>query len=281
MLKSGEAQRLDLTALRNITCCGAKLNFVELVHEIRAHYPHLAVCQSYGCTENGYIANLPPRDAAAGHLDSVGYLFPGIRAKIVDPSRPQRRLGPGERGELLIWSRSLFQGYKCCPGIDAEQVFANCHAGSYYRTGDQAHFDEAGRLYIHGRFKDTLVLMGDWKIMPAELEEVVDAHWLVESSAVVGLPDPALPACHKPRAFVKLVAKSAGLARLQSEAPNELELIRALQADDLEAVAAHIEGFVADRVAPAKRLSGGVRILDEFPRVGLLKKVDRKVLREL
>uniref|UniRef100_A0A6G1SF80 Luciferin 4-monooxygenase n=1 Tax=Aceria tosichella TaxID=561515 RepID=A0A6G1SF80_9ACAR len=284
MIKEGTAEsRFDLSSLKNIVCCGAKVTFVELANEIRAHYPNLVVSQGYGCTENGYIANLLKSEAQV-FIDSVGYLMPGIKAKIVDPDRLQRQLGPGERGELLLWSPSLFKGYRCHPEVDAEQVFKNCHdpEGVFYRTGDQAHFDHDGRLYVHGRFKDTLVLMGDWKIMPAELEEVVNEHPLVESSGVVGVPDPDLPGCHKPRAFVKLISKTDALkTTFAINDGDNAELVARLKADDLAFIAEHIREFVAERTAPAKHLTGGVRILDELPRVGLLNKIDRQKLREM
>lgn len=278
---------LDLTCLKNISCCGAKLDFVELANEIRARYPQLTINQSYGCTEIGYIAHLLKRDSSS-HIDSVGYLVPGVKAKIVDPSNLRKQLGPDERGELLVWSRSLFKGYRCHPEVDSEQVFRGCHdaEGLFYRTGDQAHFDSEGRLFIHGRFKDTLVLMGDWKIMPAELEAVVSEHPLVEISAVVGATDPETPGCHRPRAFVKLVSKDEAPALLEAarsggDAVEHALLLARWQAGDLAFVANHVQEFVAARVAPLKRLTGGVRILDKFPTNGLLRKIDRKVLREM
>jgi acyl-CoA synthetase (AMP-forming)/AMP-acid ligase II len=284
MIDEGTASRLDLSSIRNITCCGAKMLFANLVNEVQKHYPNILVKQSYGCTELGFIANLLDRDVK-GHIDSVGYLMPGIKAKLVDPGNGDRQVGPEKRGELLIWSRSLFSCYRCHPDVDADEIYRNCHdkSGLFYRTGDQAHLDRAGRLYVHGRYKETLVLTGDWKIMPAELEAVVNEHPLVELSAVVGIPDQDMLGCHKPRAFVKLISEDDARQLLSAGSPADStrELVARLVAKDFEFIAAHVQSFVADRTAPAKHLTAGVRILDEFPKVGMLEKIDRTALRRM
>lgn len=279
LVEENETNEWDLSSFKYITCCGAKLAFIELVNEVLKHYPHIRVTQAYGCTENGFIS-IVHKDETPEFLNSTGYIFPGLVVKVVDPNNNERALERNKRGELMIWSRSLFKGYRCHRDDDATKVFADCHddQGVFYKTGDQAHFDEAAHLYIHGRFKDTLVLMEDWKILPAELEEVVNEHPLVEQSVVVGVPDPNLPGCHAPKVFVKLYqAADAQLSQLTDGG----ELVARLNSNDLDFIAGHIYDFVASRTARPKHLTGGVRILDEFPRVGLLNKVDRKALRAM
>lgn len=268
----------ELTSLRYLACCGAKLAFIDLIEEIRSNeqFKNLNVVQCYGCTEIGFLTILRTKDSQEGQLFSVGHLLPGLVAKIVDPETGEL-CKVNERGELHAYSKSKFEEYMCHPSDDPLEMVARCHdQEGFYRTGDQVHFDEEGRFYVHGRYKDTLTLMEDWKILPAELEEIVNKHPLVELSAVIGIPDPDLPGCDAPKAFVQLISiDSVDFKRLK-----ETDLLRQkLIQQDREFISKDIYEFVAERTAKPKHLKGGVRILKEFPRVGLLQKVDRKALK--
>lgn len=276
LIDSGKTNRWDLSSFEYVACAGSKLVYTDLVAKIRDTYRSLRVVQCYGATEVGFISLLCPEESSS-HIRSVGYLFPGLIGKVVDPDSG-KLCGPLEKGELHLWSESKFKNYKCHPADDPAKLFEDCHdEQGFYRVGDQVYYDEEGRLYIQGRYKETLFLMQDWKILPAELEEVVDQHPLVEQSVVVGTPDKSLPGCHSPRAYVKLVAANSNkLAALKDD-----RLREALEKDCRQLIASDIYKFVAERTAEAKHLTGGVRILDDFPRVGLLGKIDRKTLRAL
>lgn len=266
----------DLSSLKFIACCGSKVAFADLVKEIQSHemFKHLIVSQCYGATEIGYMTTLQVRDTC-DKLHSVGNLMPGMLARVVDPESG-KPCGPHERGQLHIYCESKFEKYMCHKADDPQRMVANCHdERNFYLTGDQVHYDEQQRFYVHGRYKDTLVLMEEWKILPAELEELVDQHPLVQLSAVIGTPDPELPGCHAPKAFIKLISSnSPDFERLESE-----ELRGKLLSKDLEFIGRDIYNFVASRTAKPKHLRGGVKILDQFPTNGILKKIDRKALK--
>jgi len=59
--------------------------------------------------------------------------------------------------------------------------------------GDIGWFDEDGYLYLADRRTD-MILVGGSNVYPAEIEAAIDEHPLVQSSAVVGLPDEDLGA---------------------------------------------------------------------------------------
>lgn len=59
--------------------------------------------------------------------------------------------------------------------------------------GDIGWFDEDGYLYLADRRTD-MILVGGSNVYPAEIEAALDEHPLVQSSAVVGLPDEDLGA---------------------------------------------------------------------------------------
>ena len=50
------------------------------------------------------------------------------------------------------------------------------------------HVDEDGYLYLGDRRSD-MILCGGRNVFPAEVEAAIEAHPLVRSSAVIGLPD--------------------------------------------------------------------------------------------
>jgi len=54
--------------------------------------------------------------------------------------------------------------------------------------GDMGYLDNEGYLYLADRQSD-MVISGGANIYPAEVESALDAHALVRSSAVIGLPD--------------------------------------------------------------------------------------------
>lgn len=278
LIEADETNKWDLSSFQWMSCAGSKLAFKDLVGQVNQVHKQIRIGQCYGCTEIGFISMLNA-DQCREHLESVGHLMPGLTAKVVAPESG-KLCGPNERGELLIWAKSKFKSYRCHGSPEEAQALVNaCHdQEGFYRTGDQVHYDAEGLLYVHGRYKETLFLMEDWKILPAELEEVVDQHPLVERSAVVGVPDPELAGCDAPKAFVKLIAsESRAFANLADQEAGELK--RRLQAGDLEYIAADIFRFVAERTAKPKHLKAGVRILREFPTNGLLNKIDRKALK--
>ena len=92
-------------------------------------------------------------------------------------------LPPGEVGELFI--RPITG-----PGSTYRYVGAEAKSidGGWESLGDLGYFDEDGYLYLADRHTD-MILAGGANIYPAEVEAAIDAHPLVRSSAVIGIPD--------------------------------------------------------------------------------------------
>jgi len=70
-------------------------------------------------------------------------------------------------------------------------------------TGDLGTMDEQGFVYFKGRAKRMIISSG-YNIYPGQLENILDAHELVQMSCVIGMPDPYK--MQKVKAFVKLAA---------------------------------------------------------------------------
>ena len=90
----------------------------------------------------------------------------------------------GERGEIVVRSRSVFKGYL---GRD-EATAASKHDGWYF-SGDIGRFDEDGFMYFEGRNKEMIKCNG-YSVFPEEVEEFLARHGDVAAVAVIGVPDP-------------------------------------------------------------------------------------------
>jgi long-chain acyl-CoA synthetase len=146
------------------------------------HYIHNA----YGMTEtsSGVVAVPPgveaPVDKATGTL-SIGVPLPGVHAEIVDEL--DRRLAPGEQGELVLSGPQMVPAYWRNP----EATEATMPGGRLH-TGDGAIMDAEGWLYIVDRLKDQINVSG-YKVWPREVEDCLYEHPAVFEAAVVGAPD--------------------------------------------------------------------------------------------
>jgi acyl-CoA synthetase (AMP-forming)/AMP-acid ligase II len=87
-----------------------------------------------------------------------------------------------------------------------EETAAAFDDDGYFRTGDMGRVDEDGFLSITGRIKEMLIIGGE-NVFPREIEEVLDRHPAIKSSAVIGQPDPSRG--EVPLAFVELVEDEA------------------------------------------------------------------------
>ena len=138
----------------------------------------------------------------------------------------------------------VMRGYLDDPAATAATVDAD----GWLHTGDIGRADEDGYVVLVDRVKE-LIKCNGYQVAPAELEAVLVAHPAVAEAAVVGRPDEE--AGEVPKAFVALSG---------------------------EATAEEIMAFVAERVAPYKRLRA-CEIIDEIPK-SPSGKILRRVLNE-
>lgn len=87
------------------------------------------------------------------------------------------------RGEALVRSPSIMLGYWQRPDLDAEAF----HEG-WFRTGDIAELDEAGRLTLVGRIK-TEINRGGIKVQAEEVDLLLERHPDIAEACAFGLPD--------------------------------------------------------------------------------------------
>jgi crotonobetaine/carnitine-CoA ligase len=138
--------------------------------------------EAFGMTETGADLRVDETD----HDELVGSGCVGAPAT----HREARVIGPegqpvavGERGELQLRGAGMMDGYFGDPAATAAAF-----DGGWFRTGDLAHLDPAGRVFLDGRIKDMIRRSGE-NIAAREVEEVLATHPDVRLVAVIAVPD--------------------------------------------------------------------------------------------
>jgi fatty-acyl-CoA synthase len=184
--------RADLSSIRVMLNIGPP----DTLRQIQAAFPQAVQCQCTGLTEAG--GQLAYGDLDAGleqRVTTIGRPLPGVEMRIVDDEG--RDLPPGEPGELLVRSFTLFERYH----KDPEQTAQALDADGWLHTGDRFTRDAEGWVTFVGRIKEMLKVGGE-NVAPAEIEAVLATHPAVQLVQAVGVPDVRLD--EVPAVFVEL-----------------------------------------------------------------------------
>ncbi len=90
----------------------------------------------------------------------------------------------GQTGELITRGPYTITGYYQNPQADSLAFTAD----GFYRTGDLAHVDPQGNVFIDGRVNDAINRGGE-KFSPHEIEELALQHPAIRQAACVGMAD--------------------------------------------------------------------------------------------
>ncbi|MBO5101242.1 MAG: AMP-binding protein [Clostridia bacterium] len=115
--------------------------------------------------------------------ETVGYAFPHVRCKIVDPETGEE-VGPGVNGEFCAKGYNTMKGYYKMPMATKGTVDED----GWLHSGDLASRDENGNYRITGRLKD-MIIRGGENIYPKEIEEFIYTHPQTKDVQVIGVPD--------------------------------------------------------------------------------------------
>lgn len=192
----------DLSCLKGVFSGGDSLS-TELKKKFdRFLYDHNASVQireGYGTTETVTACCLtPPHMNKEG---SIGLPFPDTYIKIVEPGT-DKEVPYGTEGEILLSGPTMMKEYMNQPEETAETLRYHEDGLKWVYTGDLGVMDENGFVYFKGRAKRMIVSSG-YNIYPAQLENILDAHPLIQMSCVIGVPDAYK--MQKVKAFVQLV----------------------------------------------------------------------------
>ncbi len=181
------------------------------------------------------------------HKGSVGRPRAGYELKILDAEG--RECPPHVVGEVYWRPEGGAGSTYHYIGSAAKRI------GEWETPGDLGSVDEEGYLYLSDRRND-LIISGGSNIYPAEVEAAIEAHPLVRSSAVIGLPDEEWGA--RVHAIVQLVAGAeldeAGLLAFLSDQLTRYKLPKSVEFSSMplrdEAGKVRRAALRAARIAP-------------------------------
>jgi long-chain acyl-CoA synthetase len=161
----------------------------------------LPVTQALGIIEVG----LPfiNTDFAIDRPGAVGRVLPAYRLRLEDVG-----LGPGLR-EVLLGGKGFLDAY-----YQPWRTRAEIMPDGWFRTGDVGEQDADGCLFLRGRTKEIISVLG-MKFFPQEVEAVLAAHPGVAGACVLARPDPRLGEVP----WARVVPRDAG------NAPSEGQLL--------------------------------------------------------
>ena len=205
LLRLPGMEKADLSCLKGVFSGGDSLS-IELKKKLdKFLYDHKAVIQvreGYGTTETVTACCLTPSHMAKE--GSIGLPFPDTYIKIVEPDT-DKELPYGEEGEILLAGPTVMKEYMDHPEETARTLRTHADGLTWVYTGDLGKMDEQGFVYFKGRAKRMIVTSG-YNVYPAQIENILDSHELVQMSCVIGVPDPYK--MQKVKAFVKLVPEA-------------------------------------------------------------------------
>jgi long-subunit acyl-CoA synthetase (AMP-forming) len=161
----------------------------------------LNLMEGYAMTEDfAYSHASTPHFNAPG---CVGLPLPGVEVRI------------SEEGEVLLKSPGQMLGYYKQPELD-DQVFT---PDGFFHTGDKGERDANGLLKLTGRVKELFKTSKGKYIAPAPIENLLNAHPMVEQSLVSGVGQSAAYAMV---VLTEALRPRVGDAAVRSEVEREL-----------------------------------------------------------
>jgi acyl-CoA synthetase (AMP-forming)/AMP-acid ligase II len=176
-----ESEVTDLSPLSMVRSITAPLTPAQ-ARGFRAKFG-VGIMNCYGQTELGSeVVGWTPgdlREFGESKLGAVGRPHDNVEVRILDEDR--NSLGVDAIGEL--WVRSPF--------VSSAPEIADRLVDGFLQTGDLAHVDADGFLWLDGRMSD-LINRGGLKVLPQEIEDVLRQATGVADVCVAAVPDDRL-----------------------------------------------------------------------------------------
>uniref|UniRef100_A0A0B6ZD64 Luciferin 4-monooxygenase n=1 Tax=Arion vulgaris TaxID=1028688 RepID=A0A0B6ZD64_9EUPU len=243
MVKHPLVSKYDITSLRRVYSAAAPLGEGVTKEFLRRHTFGVTLAQGFGMTETSPATNVDTYGSACG---SIGTMLVNTLGKIVDVEN-NKQLGPGEMGEYCVKGPQVMKGYFNNQKATDEIIKPD----GWLHTGDIGYVTKDGFVYICDRMKELIKYKGS-QVPPAELEALLLEHHDIADVAVIGIPDDR--AGELPKAFV-------------------------VKKNDAKVTEQDIVNFVKEKMAPSKRLHGGVQFVKDIPR-NASGKIIRKTIKE-
>jgi long-chain acyl-CoA synthetase len=181
IVNAPDIARYDLTSINYVVSGSAPLPV-----EIMRRFEELTggvIIEGYGLTETAPVTHVNPVKGTR-KPGSIGIAVPSTDARIVDLDTGAREQPTKEPGELVVKGPQVMKGYWNMPGETAEAL-----RDGWLYTGDIAHIDDDGYVYIVDRKKD-MIIAGGFNIYPRDVDEVLYEHPKIADAVTIGIPDP-------------------------------------------------------------------------------------------
>jgi acyl-CoA synthetase (AMP-forming)/AMP-acid ligase II len=173
----------DLSSMRYLTQAGGAMTRAA-IQRMRQLVPSARFFVMYGQTEaTARLTYLPP-ERLDEKLGSIGKALAGVDIEVRGPQGEV--LPPGQTGELCARGPNIMLGY-----WRDEEATREAVVDGWLHTGDLAHTDEDGFLYIDGRVVE-MIKVGSFRVSPLEVEEVLATLPGIAEMAVASMPDELL-----------------------------------------------------------------------------------------
>ena len=173
----------DLSSINEISCSGGTAS-KPLLERISKEICS-AITTMYALTEAaGAATAIPSSDNIDLLAESVGKPLDDCEFRLVDESGMGVR--KGEQGEILIRGPFIMKEYWRMPEATSQAIDKE----GWLHTGDVAVERGDGNIVLVGRLSD-MYKSGGYNVYPKEIEQVLEAHPLINLACVVGVPDPA------------------------------------------------------------------------------------------
>ncbi|MDD4706259.1 MAG: class I adenylate-forming enzyme family protein [Bacilli bacterium] len=133
---------------------------------------------------------------------SAGFPVPGANVGIFDENNNE--LGFNEIGQICINTPTQMIGYYENEAETEKVLKIHNDGKTWVHTGDLGYIDEDGFVWITDRIKNVIVRFDGFKLYPSKIEEVINSHYAVENSKVVGIIDCNYDQGELPMAYIKL-----------------------------------------------------------------------------
>ncbi len=182
MLEHPARKDYDLSSLTAGSCGGADAN-PHVLKRCAEEFPMPGLSQVYGQTEGATLFTCPEAHDPL-RWETAGMALPGYELRVVDPVTLEE-LPSGTIGEIQARGAMVMEGYYNMATATAETILP----GGWLRSGDLGYLRRDGRLVVAGGRLRDMIIRGGENIYPAEVENTLQEHDIVEAVAVFGVKD--------------------------------------------------------------------------------------------
>jgi long-chain acyl-CoA synthetase len=180
MVNYPEISKYDTSSINYVVSGSAPLP-VEIMNRFE-EITGSVILEGYGLTESSPVTHVNPVKSKR-KSGSIGIAIPSTDARIMDLETGTKEQQVGQTGELVIKGPQVMKGYWNMPEETAETA-----KDGWLYTGDIAHMDEDGYVFIVDRKKD-MIIAGGFNIYPRDIDEVLYEHPKIADAVTIGVPD--------------------------------------------------------------------------------------------